>query len=428
MHEGSPFFSICVPTRNRHETLFYCLKTLLHQDFDSYEIIVSDNSDEEESTKVYNCIKELSSEKIKYFKQDKVLSMTANYEFSLSKAKGQFITCIGDDDGLVVNSLQYLYDFIKKYDARVVKCCEVCYWWIGSHVFPESSLSYPMERPVVQVLSKSVLEKVANFEMGYFNLPMLYYSFVSRKIIDEVVEEKGSFFQNSASIDMYSGFTIAYKTDSFFVADKPFSISGQSNKSNGAAVLVTYDSKISKEYLAQHSLKEVYDKYKIPFMPQFSLPLCVSLELSKFLDNNGIKDGDLNIAFRNILIDMLSGDSFINNINDIGLIDRFGDYSKYNDDISFIKKNFLNKVLYYPKLGNHDTNINKYINLDPKIFGVKDIYGAAVLCKDFIESKRTQVPIKILGKNDPEKMPKKSWIVRRAASRVKRALGVLLHG
>src|SRR5579871_1085273 len=183
--ESRPYFSICVPTRNRSETLLYCLKTLLDQDFDSYEIIVSDNSDIEEN-RTKEVINQLNSSKIKYFRQHTVLSMTENYEFALSKAYGKFITCLGDDDGLIVNSLSYVKRFIEHYDATVVKCAEPVYWWPGSHVHPQSAMTFPYERPVSKILSKSSLGKVANFELSYFNLPMLYYSFISRDIIDEV--------------------------------------------------------------------------------------------------------------------------------------------------------------------------------------------------------------------------------------------------
>ena len=208
----STYFTICVPTRNRTETLFYCLKTLLDQEFESYEIVISDNSDEVESKKTIKILEELGSVKINYFKTKSILSMTENYEFALSKAKGKFILCIGDDDGLIVNSLNYVFEFIQKYDAKVIKCPRVGYGWIGSFWDTNSILAYPLERPVIKIDSRSMLEKVANFELRYSNLPMIYYSFVDRQIIDKVIKEKGSFFQNSASIDMYSGFVIALKT------------------------------------------------------------------------------------------------------------------------------------------------------------------------------------------------------------------------
>ena len=89
MPDAQCFFSICVPTRNRTETLFHCLKTLLNQSFNFYEIIVTDNSDEEESIKTLKLIEEFKSSKIRYYKTPSILSMTGNYEFALSKTSGK---------------------------------------------------------------------------------------------------------------------------------------------------------------------------------------------------------------------------------------------------------------------------------------------------------------------------------------------------
>ncbi len=425
MSDTLPYFSICVPTRNRPATLYYCLKTLLHQNYDSYEIIVSDNCDPEDSRETYRIVQEFDSQKIKYFRQDTVLSMTANYEFSLSRARGKFIMCLGDDDGMVADSLQYVHDFIEKYDAKVIKCCEICYWWPGSNLFPNSIMSYPLERPVVQVVSRSVLEKVASMELGYFNLPMIYYAFVSRDIIDEVIREKGSFFQNSASIDMYSGFTIAYRTKTFFITDKPFSICGQSSKSNGATVISTYNNKISQEYLAQHSLKEIYNKYQIPFLQQFNMALFVSLELSKFLDNHGVDRDAIKIQFRNIFIDALSDSPVVDHANTPELMARFREFPAYTNDIEYVTKHFLDKRLYYPKLGNHDTNTNKYTELDPLLFNITDVYGISLLCRKIIESKKTQLPLGLPMVKEEEV---KRSVGRKIATRLKKTLNVFLHG
>ena len=41
-----PFFSIIIPTRNRSETLYYSVLTVLNQSFSDFEIIISDNSED----------------------------------------------------------------------------------------------------------------------------------------------------------------------------------------------------------------------------------------------------------------------------------------------------------------------------------------------------------------------------------------------
>jgi len=395
MNTDTPFFTICVPTRNRNETLFYCLKTLLDQDFESYEVIVSDNSDDEESKQTLAILEELNDDKIKYHRPTSILSMTDNYEFALSKASGRYIICIGDDDGLVINSLKYVFNFIREHNADVVKCPRIGYGWIGSLWDPNSIMAYPLERPIIQVNSKSMLKKVANFEIRYSDLPMIYYSFIKRDLIDDVVKEKGSFFQNSASIDMYSGFVIAYKTENYFITDKPFVILGSSAKSNGALGMVNPNHSIVKEYLQKHNMIMYYEKYKIPVFQKLVLSTFVWLEMLKFKENYALDNKAFNINYRNLLVNMVSTNQLFEKSTTLGMAKDFEQYEIYKEDLKRLKDLFIDRNVFYPNFSNEHTEFCQHATIDPRLFGIKDIYGASLICRKLLDSKDTGIPISI---------------------------------
>lgn len=428
MSHSSPFFSICVATRNRTETVGSCLKTLLHQNFDSYEIILSDNCDPAESEKTRLIVQELASSKINYYKPDRILSMTENYEFALSKAKGQFILCMGDDDGLIVDSLQYVHDFIKKYDAQVVKSPVPWYYWKNSIDHPNSIMLLPFSRPVTLVDSRSMLEKVASFEMGYYSLPMIYYSFVSKEIIDGVVAEKGNFFQNTASIDMYSGFVIAYKTKQYHITDKPFLISGVSSKSNGATTGSNVSNTVSKEFYAQHNLVEIYDKYNVPLLPQYDLPTFILLEIKKFISNFNVPEDELQLNPKKVILNFLSTQPVVDNASTVKFLDHFKKYPVYKKDVEDIEKKFLGKQLYFPFLGSNDIQlINGGELIDPNLFKIENVYDASVIFRQLIDNKEKLEPLYISIQKQPEdQAQRKPILLKRAVNRLKRAALVLL--
>ncbi|MEJ7676470.1 MAG: glycosyltransferase [Segetibacter sp.] len=110
----TPFFSIIIPTRNRYETLQYAIQTVLHQNFESFELIIADNSDEEIATDYNLLSKNFEDSRIRYCRPSSVLAMSDNWEFAISQAIGEYIIIFGDDDGLITNSLEKIYTIIKK--------------------------------------------------------------------------------------------------------------------------------------------------------------------------------------------------------------------------------------------------------------------------------------------------------------------------
>ena len=49
---AKPFFSIVIPTKNRPELLRDAIRSVLLQNFDDYELIVSDNFNDERTKKL----------------------------------------------------------------------------------------------------------------------------------------------------------------------------------------------------------------------------------------------------------------------------------------------------------------------------------------------------------------------------------------
>jgi len=59
----SPFFSIVIPTRQRHDTLQYAIQTVLNQSYEDFELIIMDNMSTEETRLV---VESFQDDRIKY--------------------------------------------------------------------------------------------------------------------------------------------------------------------------------------------------------------------------------------------------------------------------------------------------------------------------------------------------------------------------
>src|SRR5690349_16522507 len=110
---SQPLFSVVIPTRERAETLSSALRTCLEQTFDDYEIVVCDNCSSPATRAV---VEAAGSARVRYVRSDRPLAMSANWELAVSHARGQYVTVLGDDDGLMPFALRELRRLIDRHD------------------------------------------------------------------------------------------------------------------------------------------------------------------------------------------------------------------------------------------------------------------------------------------------------------------------
>src|SRR5262249_50277228 len=88
MHEKTKF-TVIVPTRERADTLYYCLQTIIRQKYDNLEILVSDNFSHDNTEQV---VRNIGDSRIRYVNTGRRLDMSRNFEFALSHVKNGWVT------------------------------------------------------------------------------------------------------------------------------------------------------------------------------------------------------------------------------------------------------------------------------------------------------------------------------------------------
>ena len=94
-------FNVIIPTRERADTLLHCLRTIVSQNYENLDIIVSDNFSQDNTREV---VESFSDPRIKYINTGKRVSMSHNWEFALHHVQGDYVTFVGDDDGFLDGS------------------------------------------------------------------------------------------------------------------------------------------------------------------------------------------------------------------------------------------------------------------------------------------------------------------------------------
>lgn len=90
-------FSIIIPTYNQLPLLKRALESVLHQQGADYEVIVTDDSDNED---ISSCIQSTDNQLIKYFHHKSTGRAADNWNFGLSKAEGQYVIVMHHDEAM----------------------------------------------------------------------------------------------------------------------------------------------------------------------------------------------------------------------------------------------------------------------------------------------------------------------------------------
>lgn len=267
--------SVVIPTRERAETLEYTIKTALNQALQEYEVIVSDNFSQDHTKQVFDSFNDA---RLKYVNTMQRLSMTDNFNFGVSHAKGDYIIIIGDDDGVMPNAIDWFCNIIDTHPSDLYTWPRHGYIWPSDNKEPKieriAEVSEPAEinlrKELGQMLQKGLLLNSA--------MPNTYHSATHRRIFDEIKNATGQYHQTTVP-DEFMLFTLPVFCEHAINIGKPISVNGHSPKSNSGSQL---DANKNKAVELEKFMKE-QNNYKVhPSIPN-GFPRDLSFLLDTFL-------------------------------------------------------------------------------------------------------------------------------------------------
>lgn len=120
----TPQVSVIIPTYNRLEFLKEATQSVLDQTFKDYELIISDNHSTD-GTQTWTQRLAKKNPRVKYFRNEKNLGMAANWNASIKKAQGDYVTILMDDDLWKPQFLQETTRILEKETDVGLVCVQV---------------------------------------------------------------------------------------------------------------------------------------------------------------------------------------------------------------------------------------------------------------------------------------------------------------
>ena len=255
--------TVIVPTRNRGDTLRATLRTLTAIDDDRIEIVVSDNFSIDGTRDI---VAEVSDPRLSYLNTGRPLGMSQNWEFALAHAKGDWITYLGDDDGMLPDAFARVREIARETGVRAVRGATCNYIWPSLSADGRGKLYLPTQRRVGIVDAATELARVLAGGVHYTRLPVPYNGgFVERALVESGRDATGRFFRSRIP-DVYSGVLLAHLLNHYYWSDVPFAVNGASIHSTGSSTFRTSDDKGRAEAVLTFMKED-----NIPFHPAVPL-------------------------------------------------------------------------------------------------------------------------------------------------------------
>lgn len=231
-------FSVLLPTRNRLELLQYAVETVRRQDYDNWEIIVSDNHSDQD---IAGYIRSLNDDRVRYFRTDTFIPVTDNWNNALERSTGDYVIMLGDDDCLLPRYFLTIRDLVQRFERPdLIYTSALLYAYPGVMPgFPDGFLqpygyasflhpskdAYWLERAAAH----DAVRQSMSFRVVYgFNMQ---FAIVSRSMIERL-KPYGSFYQ-SPYPDYYAMNALFLKGERILVYPHPLVTIGISPKSFG---------------------------------------------------------------------------------------------------------------------------------------------------------------------------------------------------
>ncbi len=121
---NQPLVTIGIPVYNGEKYLNQALDSIINQEYQNLEIIISDNCSGDKTREI--CLQYvLQDNRIRYYRQESNIGMVANFNYVLKLANGTFFTWAAHDDFLATSYIYKCVERLQLYPAAIGCCSEI---------------------------------------------------------------------------------------------------------------------------------------------------------------------------------------------------------------------------------------------------------------------------------------------------------------
>lgn len=391
MKSESPLFTVIIPCKDRASYLHHTLRTCMMQNYENFEVLVSDDGSTDNTREVVENASRLDS-RIRYLKPSSGVGMLNNFESVLQQVKPGFVIALGGDDGLLPDGIQGMSDTLRNTGKELLAWAAPTYYY-PNVIGEKGQLSICRDKGIKIIDSHQFLSRQAK-DLRYSSdreSPMFYVKGVaSTKLIERVRQSSPSGrFYSCPTPDGYSGIVLAGEVASYAYSGKPFSIFGASPDSHGLTYLSNKDEakEISEKFFESVSSIPMHRELASqPYSPLITLMTVDYLLTAK--DLPGWQGSFPAIDYRQVIIkglmELSSGMYGEERIGrELGILDKVAEEHGLGE---FFRKKVRSSNCFRPRVPFTGNGINtRGFYLDGDVYQLHNIFDAAYAAQNFCQ-------------------------------------------
>lgn len=231
--------SVLIPTKNRQKYAAFAIEQILQIESRQLQIIVQDNSDNDELSKIVT--NKFNDPRLKYNYIKESISTIENFNLAIENSDGEYICIIGDDDGITKQIIDVVnWAKINNIDA-INPALSATYFWPNSGARKEGkdtgclSIHKMTAKAKICYPKKGVEKLLSQGCQNYLPLDLvkLYHGIVRRSCLDTLKKQTGKYFAG-LSPDIFISVSLSLNIEKMIKIDFPLTISGICHKSTSA--------------------------------------------------------------------------------------------------------------------------------------------------------------------------------------------------
>jgi glycosyltransferase involved in cell wall biosynthesis len=241
--------SVIIPTKNGCKYVWAAVDSVLSQDYEDMELIVSVNHSNDLTLEI---LKKLKDPRLRILIPPNPLPMAEHFEWCVNQSRGEWVTVIGDDDGLMPFFFKEFENLLKKWKKNVDAFTfrRAYYFWPGCEKLYDKYEVYVKS----QIREKKVSGKILFFralflDLEHNDLPQIYTNnIIKKKLINDIKKKSNGKLFHEPCPDIYSGVVISLLAKKIIRSENSIFWTGTSPKSTGFKTYLSSSTKIMLDF------------------------------------------------------------------------------------------------------------------------------------------------------------------------------------